>query len=227
MEPGHDPRMSTNDLTAKARIRNAVLDLFGTKGEDGTSMRAIASAAGVTVGLLVHHFGTKDGIRAAVEDHVVDHFAHAIAHAPNQGTPQQIATARDVAVARMLDAHPEVVNYMRRALLEPGDTRNTLLEKLTDLTRREVVALREAGLASTDRHEATQIVETMIRQVGRLFLQPMVDAMWEHLTPLRTSDQGKPSLAVTVRKVTSNLDTRAAMAVSDDRAGQLHNKELT
>jgi len=61
--PQLSPRAGDQDLTAKARIRNAALDLYASQGEDRTSMRAIAAAAGVTVGLLVHHYGTKDNIR--------------------------------------------------------------------------------------------------------------------------------------------------------------------
>ncbi|AXY49354.1 TetR family transcriptional regulator (plasmid) [Rhodococcus ruber] len=197
------PRVGPDDLTAKAKIRNAALELFGAEGEDGTSMRAIATAAGVTVGLLVHHFGTKDGIRDAVEDLVVDHFVEAIAHAEQQGSPRDVAAARNHAVAEMLDSHPEVVNYMRRALLEPSGTRGDLLVKLTELTRREVTTMRRAGVASTSREESSQIIETMIQQVGRLFLQPMVDAMWEHLTPPDSSESDKPDLVVAVRKASS------------------------
>ena len=66
MAPQLNPRAGDQDLTAKARIRNAALDLYASQGEDRTSMRAIAAAAGVTVGLLVHHYGTKDKIRDAV-----------------------------------------------------------------------------------------------------------------------------------------------------------------
>lgn len=42
-------------------------------------MRSIAEAAGVTVGLVVHHFGTKDGLRAPLERRIVELFAEAIA----------------------------------------------------------------------------------------------------------------------------------------------------
>jgi AcrR family transcriptional regulator len=41
-----DPRASGEDLTAKTRIRNAAMDLHAEYGEDHTSMRAIAAAAG-------------------------------------------------------------------------------------------------------------------------------------------------------------------------------------
>lgn len=194
------PKIGPDDLTAKAKIRNAALELFGAQGEDGTSMRAIATAAGVTVGLLVHHFGTKDGIRDAVEDHVVDHFVEAIASAGNQGSVREVAAARDRAVAAMLDANPDVVNYMRRALLDPTGSKGNLLTKLTELTRHEVTALRNSGVASTVREESSQVIETMIRQFGQLFLQPMVDAMWQQLTPPDAPDDDKPALIVTVRK---------------------------
>lgn len=69
-----DPRASDEDLTAKARIRNAALDLYAERGEDRVSMRAVAAAAGVAVGLVQHHFKTKDGLRVAVEQLVVDYY---------------------------------------------------------------------------------------------------------------------------------------------------------
>ncbi|MBF6278397.1 MULTISPECIES: TetR/AcrR family transcriptional regulator [Nocardia] len=199
MEPGHNPQIKPGDLTGKARIRNTALDLYAAKGEDGTSMRAIAQAAGVTVGLLVHHFGTKDSIRDAVDDLVVDFFAHAIAQAPAATAPLAIAAARNEAVAQMLASHPEVVNYLRRTLLEPGGHRSTLLGKLTTLTHREITALRNAGVASTDRQESSQVIELVVRQVGQLFLQPMIDAMWEHFHGPDAPDTGKPVLAVGIR----------------------------
>ena len=40
-----NPRATGEDLTAKARIRNAAMDLYAQQGEDRTSMRAIADAA--------------------------------------------------------------------------------------------------------------------------------------------------------------------------------------
>ena len=68
------------DLTAKARIRQVALELFALNGSDGTSMRAISSRAGVTVGLITHHFGTKAGLIQAVEDDLLDGIANAIAY---------------------------------------------------------------------------------------------------------------------------------------------------
>ena len=79
------------DLTAKARIRNAALELFAQFGEEGTSMRRIAEGAGVTVGLIVHHFGTKARLREEVELHIVDLFTEAIASVPRTATRAALA----------------------------------------------------------------------------------------------------------------------------------------
>ena len=194
-----NPRAGGHDLTAKARIRNAALDLYASQGEDRTSMRAIAAAAGVTVGLLVHHYGTKDNIRDAVEELIVDYFRQAIARAPAGGTPANIAAARDAAVAAMLAANPEVVNYLRRALLDPAGRRGHLLERLTELSSTEVSQLRRTGRASVKHAESAQVIGVMIRQLGHLFLQPMLDAMWRQLADPDAPGTDKPVLEVRVQ----------------------------
>jgi AcrR family transcriptional regulator len=194
-----DPRASGGDLTAKARIRNAAMDLYAEYGEDHTSMREIAAAAGVTVGLLVHHFGTKDRLRDTVEQLVVDYFAQAIAQTPVTGTPAEIGAARDEAVAEMLTANPAVVNYLRRAVLNPNASGGRLLERLTELARREVTQLRATGVASTTRPESSQVIGVMVRQLGHLFLQPMIDAMWHQLAEPGATDADKPILEVRAR----------------------------
>jgi AcrR family transcriptional regulator len=58
-----DPR----DLTARAAIRNAALRLFADRGADAVTVREIATQAGVSAALVLHHFGSKDGLRAEVD----------------------------------------------------------------------------------------------------------------------------------------------------------------
>lgn len=165
-----------NDLTGKARIRNAALDLFAEQGVDATSLRAIASAAGVTVGLIVHHYGTKEALREAVELAIVDRFAETIASVPLGSRPvDQIAAARDQAVAEMLSTNRAIVDYLRRALLDGSAERGDLVSRLSQLSAQQVHDLRAAGVASTKHTVGEQVVTIMVRQLGRLFLQPLVD----------------------------------------------------
>jgi AcrR family transcriptional regulator len=58
------------DLTARARIRDAALEQFAEHGFERATIRGIAQAAGVSPGLLRHHFGSKEDLRAAVDAYV-------------------------------------------------------------------------------------------------------------------------------------------------------------
>lgn len=185
-----DPRATVDDLTAKARIRNTALDLYAKHGEDRISLRAIAAEAGVAVGLVQHHFKTKAGLRNAVDQLVVDYFAGALAEVPEDAS----TAVRDAAVRDMLRANPAVVDYVRRALLQPNVADSHLVDVIVDLTQREVRAARKTGRASTTRRENTQVVAVLARQMGELLLAPMVDAVWNRVAP----DTKPPRLRVTV-----------------------------
>lgn len=59
-----------SDLTTFARIRNAALAGFASDGVAATSIRDVARAAGVSPGLVQHHFPTKAALGQAVNDDV-------------------------------------------------------------------------------------------------------------------------------------------------------------
>jgi TetR/AcrR family transcriptional regulator, regulator of cefoperazone and chloramphenicol sensitivity len=61
-----------DDLTARARIRDGAMELFSERGYAGTSIRDVAQSAGVSPGLVQHHFGSKAGLRDACDAHVLE-----------------------------------------------------------------------------------------------------------------------------------------------------------
>jgi AcrR family transcriptional regulator len=62
---------STGDFTARARIRDAAIDLFAERGIAAATIRDIAAKAGVSSGLLRHHFGSKEGLRDACDEYAM------------------------------------------------------------------------------------------------------------------------------------------------------------
>lgn len=60
------------DLTARARIRDAALRLFAERGADGATVRDIARAAGVSAGLVRHHFRSKEALRDACDAYALE-----------------------------------------------------------------------------------------------------------------------------------------------------------
>ncbi|MEV4172938.1 helix-turn-helix domain-containing protein [Nonomuraea sp. NPDC049709] len=59
------------DLTARARIRDAALRHFGEHGFERATIRGIAETAGVSLGLVRHHFGSKQALREACDEHLM------------------------------------------------------------------------------------------------------------------------------------------------------------
>lgn len=64
--------LSLEDLTARARIRDAALRLFAERGIERATIRDIAKAAGVSPGLVRHHFGSKEDLRAATDAYALE-----------------------------------------------------------------------------------------------------------------------------------------------------------
>jgi AcrR family transcriptional regulator len=88
------------DLTTRARIRDAALARFPIDGFGATTIRAIAADAGVSPALVVHHFGSKDGLREACDHFVIARFRETKLAAMEEGNvfdPGFAATALQMA----------------------------------------------------------------------------------------------------------------------------------
>jgi TetR/AcrR family transcriptional regulator, regulator of cefoperazone and chloramphenicol sensitivity len=112
------------DLTTRARIRDAAMAEFAEKGYRGATMRGIAAAAGVSVGLVQHHFGTKDGLRAACDELVLDQIRFKM-QADEDGTigdPQVLASLMAMA--------PPVQRYVGRALVDGSDAIGAMVDQV-------------------------------------------------------------------------------------------------
>src|SRR6476620_327863 len=64
-------RSASDDRTAVARIRDAAIERWGEHGFD-VGLRSIAEAAGVSAALVIHHFGSKDGLRKACDEYIAE-----------------------------------------------------------------------------------------------------------------------------------------------------------
>lgn len=62
--------------TPSARLLDALVEIIATRGMEAVSVRSVASAAGVSIGAVQHHFPTKDAMLLAAMDRVAEHFQH-------------------------------------------------------------------------------------------------------------------------------------------------------
>lgn len=102
-------------------------------------------------------------------------FADAIREADLQAVGQVAAAReRDAVVAQMLAANPVAVDYLCREVFHLNGS-TSLVARLAVLTAESVDTMREAGHAARERYRVGQVVGAVVRQLGRLFLQPLVD----------------------------------------------------
>lgn len=120
---GPDDR-SPDDLTARARIRDAALVQFAERGTKGATIKGIAEQAGVSPGLVQHHFGTKDNLRKVCDDAVIE----ILGRRTTRGAASGEITQPDF-IADLYDASPPFMRYLARAAAEGGPAAAAVLDE--------------------------------------------------------------------------------------------------
>lgn len=127
-----------SDLTGRARLREAALELFAERGFEATSTRAVAAAAGLSPALVTRHFGSKEGLRAAVDEHVLGRFTRQLAELDlDTGLMESLGQVS----ARLFGADPVLRGYLRHVLLEDSAASAALFARLLTGARAELERL--------------------------------------------------------------------------------------
>ena len=134
-------RSASDDLTARARIRDAAIAAFGRDGFDGASLRAIARDCGVSPALIVHHFGDKQGLRTACDEHVAGVFTDEDHELISSPTGDRIRAALSD-----LDRYGPHIDYLGRMLSDGSPAADRLFDSILAGTRTVLDEQREAGL---------------------------------------------------------------------------------
>src|SRR5262245_37157425 len=162
------------DLTGKARIRDAALELFAANGVATTSLRAVAKAAGVSPALVVHHFGSKEGLCQAVDRAVVQRFTRALGQVPIEGSGQELLERRAELIAAMIRSEPVVCEYIARTLPEGSAASADLFRRMFAAASADE-ALTEAGALRPGTDDFWRAVQQIVLLVGPLMLRPLVE----------------------------------------------------
>lgn len=169
------------DRTARAVLRDESLRLFAEKGPENVSVRQIAAAAGVSPGLVLHHFGSKDGLREEVDRYVLDAFDQMLGSLTADGAPDFTDPAASGSLAetmlRHLPADSPIPGYLTRLLLSGSGTGRQLFTRLYELSRATLDAMAQAGLAAPGRDPAVRAAVLMANDLAVLLLRDHLAAV--------------------------------------------------
>lgn len=165
---------SADDLTGRARLRAAAVRLFAERGVAGVSVREIAAVAGVTAGLVTHCFGSKNGLKAAVDELMVEVFTMPLSN-QQQGTPQERFTAIGSALSKTMSAHPDLRAYLRRSFLENDPASKELFVQFVTLIRDIQNDMSEAQQLRSDLDREWAPFQVLFLHFGPLLFEPVVE----------------------------------------------------
>ena len=135
MRPGgDDSQHAYEDLTARARIRDAAMWHFAEAGFARATIRDIAATAGVSPGLVRHHFGSKEGLRDACDD-TVSQALRAVNDETLAGSQRGDLSA--AAISRRALRRYE--SYISRALVDGSPSVALLFDELVSMTEQWLI----------------------------------------------------------------------------------------
>jgi AcrR family transcriptional regulator len=195
--------MRSADLTAAARIRDAAIEQFGQHGF-GVGLRAIAEAAGVSAALVIHHFGSKEGLRKACDDYVAEEV-----RSQKSETIQSNDPATWLTKLAEIESYAAVTAYLVRSLQTGGDLANmlwhTMIENAEDYmaegvragtikpsrdphARARFLAITGGGglLLYIQMHENPTDIRAVLRDYARDMILPSLEIYTEGLMADRT-----------------------------------------
>lgn len=114
---------SHEDLNARARIRDAAIRRFAADGL-GSSLRTIAQDAGVSPGLIMHHFGSRAGLRAACDEYVLVETRSSKADVLSPAG----APAAMLSQLAQVDGYAPLIGYVLRCLQAGDDVTRLLVD---------------------------------------------------------------------------------------------------
>jgi AcrR family transcriptional regulator len=208
--------LAFEDLTTRARIRDAALRLFAERGIDGATVRDIAKEAGVSAGLIRHHFGSKEALRDACDAYAFDQLMRIKEQAVLDGqlsNPGFLSTVQPTVLS--------MYRYLARALLDGSQSAADRFDETVKLT--EQWLSEHPGWPDGDpdspqnpsRHTDSRAYAAVIcaMQIGML-------GMHEHLSRALGADMLSPEGHL--RLVRGMVDLHAHAMLSPEQAAQAY-----
>jgi AcrR family transcriptional regulator len=155
---------SVDDLTAVARIRDAAIERFGEQGF-GVGLRSIAEAAGVSAALVIHHFGSKDGLRKACDDYVAEQIRTSKSEAMNSSDP-----ATWLGAMAEIEEYAPLMAYLVRSMQAGGELAMTLWRTMIENAETYLEEGVNSGILKPSRDPAARAKYLAITGGGGLLL---------------------------------------------------------
>jgi AcrR family transcriptional regulator len=171
-------RVSDQDLTAVARIRNAALEGFARDGVAATSIRDVAKAADVSAGLVQHHFRTKGDLERAVNEYVVQIATEAyegFEESTATATTDELLHAMGERITEFVREHRSALLYVIRSAAQGEEAGLNIFDAFYAIIDAQVQRLAEEGALRDDVDRLWVGLHVVIFNLGTALLEPAIN----------------------------------------------------
>lgn len=192
--------VNEGDLTGRAVIRNVALRLFADHGPSAVSVRQIAQEAGVSPALVLHHYGSKAGLRKAVDRYAAAQFDALFEDTEEVGEVLTTGSSASIAelFARALPPDSPLPAYFRRLILDGDPAGHQLFRRWFEVSRVLLDRLVAAGFATPSQDPEVRAAFMLSADLVLLLLRgPLTDVLG--VDPL--SREGLPRWAAEVTQI--------------------------
>jgi AcrR family transcriptional regulator len=167
-------RSSADEPPSIGRIRDVALRIFAVQGTEATSLRMIANAAGVSIGLVQHYFGTKANLVSAVDDYVMKVLGESLAGPLPSAPANPVAEVADRVTSLIAD-HVDVIDYLCRALVDSTPMGVRFFDGLVEIGTGHWEELTAQGLTRPGLDPLWLAINPLVLVLGTFMLRSHLD----------------------------------------------------
>jgi len=164
-----------SDLTARARIRNAAFTLIAERGLRAATVRAIAQRAGVSPGLVIHHFGAKQGVIDEISAWVVEFLRDNTRDADPHAGPVEAHRHRLLRFERLVAEVPLLGAYVRRMILDDTPEGLELFKLAVDNAAADLAHREDLGIARPSTDLQAESAMLFVLGFAPVLLRPLLE----------------------------------------------------
>lgn len=163
--------VSQVEAAGRRQLLKAGMKLFAERGFAAVGLREIAAEARVSLGLVRTHFGSKDGLREAIDTHVLEEiralYAAVLEHSSAEALERAVEDALDW-IPRDRDA----LMYARMSLMERTPGSQALFDEMLAVMRQFVDNNARLGFLQPDVDRELAAIYLVFDFIGPAVIEP-------------------------------------------------------
>lgn len=164
------------EAPGRRQLLRAGMKLFAERGFSAVGLREIAAEAGVSLGLVRTHFGSKEGLREAIDAYVLEEvkalYATVVEHSADRGALGMAVEDALQWISRDRDA----LMYARMALMEKTPGSQALFDEMLAIMRQFVEMNAARGLLQPGVDREWAAIYMLFDFIGPAVIEPFAKA---------------------------------------------------